>query len=167
VSFFLVFFFCWIKKGDQASIIGGAIDFVKELEQLVQSLEAQKKIREIETASTAGISPNQYSTSQPQCDLLLEEGGTCEEERTVKKKSEAKEIEVAAVQNHVNLKIKCQRIPGQLLRAIVALEDLGLTVLHLNITSSQATVLYSFNLKVPLLVFPKLFSLFLCFGQLF
>eukprot|EP00258_Populus_trichocarpa_P016572 XP_006375391.2 transcription factor bHLH67 isoform X1 [Populus trichocarpa] len=138
----------YIQKGDQASIIGGAIDFVKELEQLVQSLEAQKKIREIETASTAGISPNQYSTSQPQCDLLLEEGGTCEEERTVKKKSEATEIEVAAVQNHVNLKIKCQRIPGQLLRAIVALEDLGLTVLHLNITSSQATVLYSFNLKL-------------------
>ncbi|KAJ6878457.1 hypothetical protein NC652_032080 [Populus alba x Populus x berolinensis] len=74
-------------------------------------------MREIETASTTGISPNQYPTSQPQCDILAEEGGTCEEERT-------------------------------LLRAIVALEDLGLTVLHLNITSSQATVLYSFNLKL-------------------
>uniref|UniRef100_A0A0D9W8T1 BHLH domain-containing protein n=1 Tax=Leersia perrieri TaxID=77586 RepID=A0A0D9W8T1_9ORYZ len=29
-------------RGDQASIVGGAIDFVKELEQLLQSLEAQK-----------------------------------------------------------------------------------------------------------------------------
>ena len=139
---------------------------MKELEQFVQSLEAQQRMREIDAASSTGISPTHYSTSQQQCDLLVEEGGNCEEERTVVNKSEATEIEVAAVQNHVNLKIKSQRIPGQLLRAIVALEDLGLTVLHLNITSSQATVLYSFNLKVPLLVFPKLFPSFLCFGQL-
>ncbi|KAF9669141.1 hypothetical protein SADUNF_Sadunf14G0077200 [Salix dunnii] len=138
----------YIQKGDQASIIGGAIDFVKELEQFVQSLEEQKRMREIDAASSTGISPTQYSTSQQQGDILVAEGGTCEEERTVMNKSEATEIEVAAVQNHVNLKIKSQRIPGQLLRAIVALEDLGITVLHLNITSSQATVLYSFNLKL-------------------
>ncbi|CAK7348619.1 unnamed protein product [Dovyalis caffra] len=138
----------YIQRGDQASIIGGAIDFVKELEQLVQSLEAQKIIIDIEAASTTGISPNQYFTSQRQCDILAEEGGNCEEERTVKKKSETTELEVFTVQNHVNLKIKCERSPGQLLRAIVALEDLRLTVLHLNINSSQATVLYSFNLKL-------------------
>ncbi|XP_047063749.1 transcription factor bHLH94-like [Lolium rigidum] len=32
----------YAHRGDQASIVGGAIDFVKELEQLLQSLEAQK-----------------------------------------------------------------------------------------------------------------------------
>lgn len=32
-----------ILQGDQASIVGGAIDFVKELEQQLQSLEAQKR----------------------------------------------------------------------------------------------------------------------------
>ncbi|KAJ6723181.1 MAX DIMERIZATION MAD [Salix koriyanagi] len=96
----------YIHKGDQASIIGGAIDFVKELEQFVQSLEAQKRMREIDAASSTGISPTQYSTSQQQCDILVEEGGTCEEERTVMNKSEATEIEVAAVQNHVNFEGK-------------------------------------------------------------
>ncbi|CAN6867163.1 unnamed protein product [Brassica oleracea var. botrytis] len=30
------------QKGDQASIVGGAIDFIKELEQQLLSLEAQK-----------------------------------------------------------------------------------------------------------------------------
>jgi len=30
-------------QGDQASIVAGAINFVKELEQLLQSLEAQKR----------------------------------------------------------------------------------------------------------------------------
>ncbi|KAJ6404441.1 hypothetical protein OIU84_012600 [Salix udensis] len=136
------------QRGDQASIIGGAIDFVKELEQLLQSLEAQKRMRKMEAGSTIGISSNQYYTSPPQSDILAEKGGNCEEKRTVKKKSEAAEIEVTAVQNHVNLKMKCQRSPGQLLRAIVALEELSLTVLHLNISSSQATILYSFNLKL-------------------
>ncbi|KAM0880895.1 hypothetical protein ACQ4PT_033275 [Festuca glaucescens] len=33
----------YAHRGDQASIVGGAIDFVKELEQLLQSLEAQKR----------------------------------------------------------------------------------------------------------------------------
>ena len=118
---------------------------MKELEQLLQSLEVQKRMRKMETGS------NQYLTSPPQSEILAEKGGNCEEKRTVKKKSEAAEIEVTAVQNHVNLKMKCQRSPGQLLRAIVALEELSLTVLHLNISSSQATILYSFNLKVLLL----------------
>uniref|UniRef100_A0A6N2L997 BHLH domain-containing protein n=1 Tax=Salix viminalis TaxID=40686 RepID=A0A6N2L997_SALVM len=138
----------YVQRGDQASIIGGAIDFVKELEQLLQSLEAQKRMRKMEAGSTIGISSNQYYTSPPQSDILAEKGGNCEEKRTVKKKSEAAEIEVTAVENHVNLKMKCQRSPGQLLRAIVALEELSLTVLHLNISSSQATILYSFNLKL-------------------
>ncbi|KAK1618962.1 hypothetical protein QYE76_024479 [Lolium multiflorum] len=33
----------YVQRGDQASIVGGAIDFVKELEQQLQSLEAQKR----------------------------------------------------------------------------------------------------------------------------
>ncbi|KAI9111325.1 hypothetical protein K1719_017737 [Acacia pycnantha] len=38
----------YIQRGDQASIIRGAIDFVKELEQLLQTLEAQKYFRKNE-----------------------------------------------------------------------------------------------------------------------
>lgn len=33
----------YVQRGDQASIVGGAIEFVKELEQQLQSLEAQKR----------------------------------------------------------------------------------------------------------------------------
>ncbi|CAI0388416.1 unnamed protein product [Linum tenue] len=32
----------YVQRGDQASIIGGAVNFVKELEQLLQAMEAQK-----------------------------------------------------------------------------------------------------------------------------
>ncbi|MQL96715.1 hypothetical protein Taro_029392 [Colocasia esculenta] len=35
----------YVQRGDQASIIGGAIEFVRELEQLLQCLESQKRRR--------------------------------------------------------------------------------------------------------------------------
>ncbi|XP_002515085.2 transcription factor bHLH67 [Ricinus communis] len=133
----------YVQRGDQASIIGGAIDFVKELEQLLQSLEAQRRTRKPEEAEAGiGISSNGLFTLQSDCN------GNCEEESKVKRISEVGEIEVTAVHNHVNLKIQCHRKPGLLLRAIFALEELRLSVLHLNITSSETTVLYSFNLKI-------------------
>ncbi|KAJ1690902.1 hypothetical protein LUZ63_015057 [Rhynchospora breviuscula] len=33
----------YVKRGDQASIIGGVVDYIKELQQLLQSLEAKKQ----------------------------------------------------------------------------------------------------------------------------
>ncbi|KAJ7951388.1 Transcription factor bHLH70 [Quillaja saponaria] len=134
----------YIKRGDQASIIGGAIDFVKELEQLLESLEAQKRIRKEE-----GIGSNEFNPLSPHFEI----GSSMEETNwgdkiKAEKKTEAADIEVTVIQSHVNLKIQCQRKPEQLLKTIVALEDLRLTVLHLNITSSHASVLYSFNLKI-------------------
>ncbi|KAK0581972.1 hypothetical protein LWI29_020028 [Acer saccharum] len=143
----------YVQRGDQASIIGGAIDFVKELEQLLQSLEAQKRMRSYDnsisatsttttttTTEKANLS-NGFLVSRPQ-------NGNCEDEVKAENKPDGAEIEVIVIQNHVNLKIQCPRRPGQLLKAIVALEDIRLTFLHLNITSSQTTVHYSFNLKI-------------------
>lgn len=54
VTFWYKFLEFWWMQGDQASIVGGAIMFVKELEHLLQSLEAQKleqKLLEEETQS--------------------------------------------------------------------------------------------------------------------
>ncbi|KAK8588115.1 hypothetical protein V6N13_087063 [Hibiscus sabdariffa] len=128
----------YIQRGDQASIIGGAIDFVKELEQLLQSLEAQKRMRKFEESNI--ISDNLVSKSAMEPDYV--------EEIKAESKSGAAEIDVNVIHNHVNLKIQCPRRAGQLVQAIVTLESLGLTVLHLNITTSQASALYSFNLKM-------------------
>ncbi|KAE8721510.1 Transcription factor bHLH57 [Hibiscus syriacus] len=126
----------YIRRGDQASIIGGAIDFVKELEQLLQSLEAQKRMRGFEESNTI----SDYSMSKDDDNL----GHAIKAES----KSGAAEVEVNVIHNHVNLKVQCPRRAGQLVQAIVTLESLRLTVLHLNITTSQASILYSFNLKM-------------------
>ncbi|TYI00164.1 hypothetical protein ES332_A11G114900v1 [Gossypium tomentosum] len=137
---------CYIQRGDQASIIAGAIDFVKELEQFLQSLEAQKRTRKVEESnnsmskSTMEIHQQEYENGS--------EDGHCGEEVKAESKTGAAEVEVNVIHNHVNLKIQCSRRAGQLIQAIVTLETLRLTVLHLNITTSQASVLYSFNLKM-------------------
>lgn len=133
--------FCAHDQGDQASIIGGAIDFVKELEQLLESLEALRKERK----GAEGECKDEQSEVRVASNRRIGEG-VCAELR-----SEVAEIEVTMIQTHVNLKIRCRKRQGQLLKVIVALEDLRLTVLHLNITSqTAATMLYSFNLKVLL-----------------
>ncbi|XVF22272.1 hypothetical protein REPUB_Repub12eG0159000 [Reevesia pubescens] len=139
----------YIQRGDQASIIGGAIDFVKELEQLLLSLEAQKRMRRIEESNNSNnsVSISSMEMSQPESGIGSEDGN-CGDEVKAESKSCAAEIEVNVIHNHVNLKIQCSRRSGQLLLAIVTLESLRLTVLHLNITSSQDSVLYSFNLKM-------------------
>ncbi|XP_024932304.2 transcription factor bHLH70 isoform X1 [Ziziphus jujuba] len=159
----------YIQRGDQASIVGGAIDFVKELEQLLQTLEAQKKMRKSEggggsnngsdtpvsssSSSAMAVASNGMFMSLSQYKIGSEESNNNNnnnngDEVTAENKSEAADIEVTVIQTHVNLKIQCPRRPGQLLKAIVALEDLRLSILHLNINTSHSTVLYSFNLKI-------------------
>lgn len=148
----------YIQRGDQASIIGGAIDFVKELEQLLQSLEAQKRMRKNEEESGGSSRrlckpPSQpLSSSSPHgygmMSSTTSEEVSCGDEVKAENKSEAADIQVTLIQTHVNLKIECQRRPGQLIKVIVALEELRLTILHLNITSSESSVLYSLNLKI-------------------
>lgn len=126
-------------QGDQASIVGGAIDFVKELEQLLQSLEAEKRRRD---SDGNGIPPpfNAFFTS---LQYRAYSGGECTAEP-------AADVEVAVVQSHVSVKVLAPWRRGRLVKAIAGLEELSLTILHLNITSLDHSVLYSFNLKVKL-----------------
>ncbi|XP_013636160.1 PREDICTED: transcription factor bHLH70 isoform X2 [Brassica oleracea var. oleracea] len=114
----------YILRGDQASIVGGAIDFVKLLEQQLQSLEAQKSTQQTDSK-----------------DISLPAG---DEEQSSKLR-----IDATVIESHVNLKIQCPKKQGQLLRSIIWLEKLRFTVLHLNVTSPcNASVSYSFNLKM-------------------
>ncbi|XP_027351039.1 transcription factor bHLH57-like [Abrus precatorius] len=132
----------YIQRGDHASIIGGAIDFVKELEQLLQSLEAHKRMRKNEYVDCRGLFEHGYGMSSSTEEVKRGD------EVKAEQKSETTAIEVTVIQTHVNLKIQCQKRVGQLIKAIGGLEDLRLTILHLNIASSEATVIYSFNLKI-------------------
>lgn len=70
------------------------------------------------------------------------------------------DVEAKISGSNVILKVISRRIPGQIVRIISVLENLSFEILHLNISSMEDTVLYSFVIKVELLHF-MLFSFFI------
>ncbi|CAN6233364.1 unnamed protein product [Urochloa humidicola] len=152
----------YAQRGDQASIVAGAINYVKELEQMLQSLEAHKRRG---AGSCADPPPPQappfagfftfpqYSTGATGAGVSSCEssggdqsggGGGCAGARRG-----VADIEVAVAESHANVKVLAPRRPRQLLRMVVALQCLGLTVLHLNVTTtSDLLAFYSFSLKM-------------------
>ncbi|XP_059279691.1 transcription factor bHLH96 [Lycium ferocissimum] len=147
----------YVQRGDQASIIGGAINFVKELEHHLQSLEAQKrshsrKQQEEQHSDHHGTSSTplfadyfafpQYSTHSNHSNSTSPT--TCDSPLA----AALADIEVSMAESHANLKILSKRRPKQLLKIVAGLQCLWLTVLHLNVTTVDHMVLYSISLKL-------------------
>ncbi|PNX99763.1 transcription factor FAMA-like protein, partial [Trifolium pratense] len=141
----------YVQRGDQASIIGGAIEFVRELEQLLQCLESQKRRRllgEAQSKQVEDSAPFFPATNLPTNDQMkLVEIETGLEEETAESKSCLADVEVKLLGFDAMIKILSKRRPGQLIKIIAALEDMQLIILHTNITTIEQTVLYSFNVK--------------------
>ncbi|EXC12235.1 hypothetical protein L484_003559 [Morus notabilis] len=144
----------YVQRGDQASIIGGAINFVKELEQQVQFLGVQKEIKR--QGSDGGVSDApfsefftfpQYSTSSG-TSKTYHDSNPVAMAGTGETSSAIADIEVTMVESHANIKIRSKRRPKQLLKMVSGLQSMRLTVLHLNVTTEQAIVLYSLSVKV-------------------
>lgn len=162
-------------QGDQASIIGGAIEFVRELEQLLQCLESQKRRRvtvnpvnavphtgafqpclvNTQTAATgygAPISTDHHLQHQLQAVSHMQDEGTLQnlQEEVAQARSAVADIEVKVVEkSEALIKILSQRRPRQLLLTIQALQEhLHLSILHTNVTTIDNTVLYSFTVKI-------------------
>ncbi|KAM0852829.1 hypothetical protein ACQ4PT_051493 [Festuca glaucescens] len=163
----------YVQRGDQASIIGGAINYVKELEQLVQSLEARRHARlrsacpvlDDVDVSAAVVAPFADFFTFPQYTMIVrpqaphpaaaatastDDGGDtmADEMASGSKHSAVADIEVTIVESHANLKLLSRRRPRQLLRIVAGLQGHRLAVLHLNATSAGHMALYSLSLKV-------------------
>ncbi|KAE8718537.1 Basic helix-loop-helix DNA-binding superfamily protein [Hibiscus syriacus] len=139
----------YVQRGDQASIIGGAIDYVKELEQLLQSLESRKiRGRNSENYTDSSIFSGffyfpKYSTSTTNTRCAAAAGG-----ESATTASSAANVQVTMVGSHANLKILTKKHPEQLLKMVNGIQSLGFLVLHLNVTSVENLVLYSFSVKI-------------------
>ncbi|KAK8506831.1 hypothetical protein V6N13_052191 [Hibiscus sabdariffa] len=144
----------YVQRGDQASIIGGAINFVKELEHRLQWLSKVKE-RSNTNGAHSGCSSvfdeffriPQYSTSSKLGDgkdSISMKAGT---------QSAIADIEVTMVESHVNLRIRSETRPAQLFKVVSGLNSMRLNILHLNVTTVDQTVLYSLSVKVIVQVF--------------
>ncbi|WOH16003.1 hypothetical protein DCAR_0935552 [Daucus carota subsp. sativus] len=144
----------YIKRGDQASIIGGVIEFIKELHQVLHSLESKKRRMSLSPspAPSPRVPLQLISTPPSECNSLIrntihnenvkELGACCN--------SVAANVEAKISGSNVVLKTVSQRIPGQIVKIINVLETHFFEVLHLNISSMEDTVLYSFVIKIGL-----------------
>ncbi|CAF1734866.1 unnamed protein product [Brassica napus] len=157
--------------GDQASIVGGAIDFIKELEQQLLSLEAQKlhkaQTNQTATSSTSQDSDGERENARQPCSLSLSHfflhsydpsqenrNGTTSSVRTA-----MEDLEVTLIETHANIKILSRRRgfrwttvattgPPQLLKLMAALQSVSLSVVHLSVTTLDTFAIYSISTKV-------------------
>ncbi|XWS23938.1 hypothetical protein CRYUN_Cryun28dG0058600 [Craigia yunnanensis] len=141
----------YVQRGDQASIIGGAINFVKELEQLLQSMEAQKRTNQqpehngFSSPFAEFFTSPQFSTRATQCNNSQSSVAAAE---PIAATESVADIEVTMVETHANLKILSKKRPRQLFKLVAGLQSLSLTVLHLNVTTVDEMALYSISVKV-------------------
>ncbi|XP_044512169.1 transcription factor bHLH94-like [Mangifera indica] len=139
----------YVERGDQASIIGGSINFVKVLEQLLQSMESQKR-----TAKKPGdngvSSPFADFFNFPQyASLASQHGSSFDTASDSSMTDNIADIEVKLVRSHANIKILTKRQPRQLQQMVARFQRLRLSILHLNITTTiDQMVLYSLSVKI-------------------
>ncbi|KAK1432287.1 hypothetical protein QVD17_09182 [Tagetes erecta] len=142
----------YVQRGDQASIVGGAINFVKELEQQLQTLEVQKRAmhQHANTNNCYSQLPfGQFFTFPQYSTRTTNESGGGSTTMTDNRPPAMAEIEVSMVENHANLKILSKKRNRQLLRMVAELQCLWLTILHLNVTTTvDQMVLYSLSVKL-------------------
>ncbi|KAF0911129.1 hypothetical protein E2562_005498 [Oryza meyeriana var. granulata] len=130
----------YIPRGDQATVVGGAIDYVKQLEQQLVALQAAAAERRgVGVVATAATAASDGVFVSPQYTSYSEARG-----------SSGVDVEAtAAVGGHVRVRVAGRRWTGRLVRAVAAMEDLRLTVLHLAVNSvGHDAVVYCFNLKM-------------------
>lgn len=124
------------------------IDFIKELHQVLQALESKKQRKSLSPspgpsprpAGPQQLSPQPADNSPFGVENFKELGASCN--------SSVADVEAKISGSNVLLKVISKRIPGQIVKIITVLEKLSFEVLHLNISSMEDTVLYSFVIKV-------------------
>lgn len=135
-------------QGDQASIIGGAINYVKELEHLLHSLEAHKRIKKQSDTNFSSLFSGFFSYPQYSTHFTKHNNNSTESSSMAEKQSTIADVEVTMAESHANIKILMRRHPKQLFKMVAGLYSLCLGILHLNITTVDYMVLYSFSVKV-------------------
>lgn len=160
----------YVQRGDQASIIGGAINYVKELEQHLQTLEAKKRSNDQQPPQpedgSVDVVPDplfgdffsfpQYSTrSSSHSNTAVPTTTATSEYSSIVVVADQNhrapalaDIEVTMAESHANIKILTEKRHRQLLKLVAGLQCLWLTMLHLNVTTADPMVLYSISVKL-------------------
>ncbi|KAL0372971.1 UNVERIFIED_CONTAM: Transcription factor [Sesamum calycinum] len=153
----------YVQRGDQASIVGGAIEFVKELEHILQSLEAKKfallqqqqasNKDQYEKSDEQNYKQVMGGSSSPFAQFFAYPQFSCSHNQlgnkyTSQSKAAIADIEVTLIETHANIRILSRRRLRQLSKIVASFHSVFLSILHLNVTTLDSLVLYSISAKV-------------------
>ncbi|XP_010511217.1 PREDICTED: transcription factor bHLH94-like [Camelina sativa] len=137
----------YVQRCDQASIVGGAINFIRELEHRVHHLsingEQNEKSFSDGEIDISSATPFSDTFKLPQYSM----GSSSVSENVVVENALA-DIEVSLVESHASLKIRSRRRPKLVLNLVSALQSLGFIILHLNVSTVSEFILYCFSTKM-------------------
>ena len=139
---------------------------MKELEHLLQTLEAQK-LQILQPAGVGGLNVNEDTTGTaskfmppPFAQFFAYPQYTWSQipnKYTSKTKAAIADIEVTLIETHANLRILWRKSPRQLSKLVAGFQTLHLTILHLSVTTMDPLVLYSISAKVINYIVAKCF----------
>nr|AKN09629.1 basic helix-loop-helix transcription factor [Salvia miltiorrhiza] len=150
----------YVQRGDQASIVGGAIEFVKELEHILQSLEAKKfallehgNVTNKEHHDDEEIRNDDRNLGSPFAQFFAYPQFSCSHSQvsnkyTSQSKAAIADIEVTLIETHANIRVLSRRRVRQLSKMVASFQSIFLAILHLNVTTLDTLVLYSISAKV-------------------
>ncbi|MCO5573527.1 hypothetical protein L7F22_027298 [Adiantum nelumboides] len=152
------------NKMDRASILGDAIEYVKELQKQVKVLQEElleTKEEDIEHNPVSSLQPDDGAgghlieengivlrADEGQCSLKTDHIKIPSEidERRLDDLSQPMQVAVSKLDGQLfNLRIFCEKRPGVFVKLMQALDVLGLELLHANITTFRGLVLNVFN----------------------
>ncbi|KAI5074686.1 hypothetical protein GOP47_0011009 [Adiantum capillus-veneris] len=153
-----------ITKMDRASILGDAIEYVKELQKQVKELQEElleTKEEDIQDIPISSLQPDDGAGGhliEENGNVIRAEEGQCSlktnhikipgetNERRLEDSSQPMQVEVSKIDGKLfSLRIFCEKRPGVFVKLMQALDVLGLEVLHANITTFRGLVLNVFN----------------------
>ncbi|CAA2999423.1 transcription factor bHLH18-like [Olea europaea subsp. europaea] len=109
-----------LKKVDKTSVLGDAIKYVKHLQERVKAFEEQAAKQTVESVVLVKKSK-----------LLVEDDGSSDENNS----SGLPEIEAKVCNNHILLRIHCEKHKGILSKLLAEVERLHLSIVNVNATS--------------------------------
>lgn len=133
---------------------------MKELEHILQSLEA-KKFALLEQGNkdhhyhhtTTDDNMQQVLGNSPFAQFFAYPQFSCSHSQlgnkyTSQSKAAIADIEVTLIETHANIRILSRRRVRQLSKIVASFQSVLLTILHLNVTTLDSLVLYSISAKV-------------------
>ncbi|CAA3014850.1 transcription factor bHLH18-like [Olea europaea var. sylvestris] len=109
-----------LKKVDKTSVLGDAIKYVKHLQERVKAFEEQAAKQTVESVVLVKKSK-----------LLVEDDGSSDENNS----SGLPEIEAKVCNNHILLRIHCEKHKGILSKLLAEVERLHLSIVNVNASS--------------------------------